>query len=149
MKQWYTVKVKYTKQEDDGKIKNITEPYLISAVSFTDAEAIIHEEVGQVVRGDFSVKSMTITDYHDVFRYDDSEVWNKCQVTFEDQDLDSEKTVKTKQNFLVAANNVKEAYDRIDERLKNSMATYETPSISKTTIVDVISSPDKETVDNG
>ena len=38
MNNWFTVKVKYTKQLDDGQFKRVTEPYLLAAMTFTDAD---------------------------------------------------------------------------------------------------------------
>lgn len=137
MKQWYTVKVKYTKEFEDGTLKRTTEPYLISAVSFTDAETTIHKEVGELIRGEFMVTSIAVTEFADVFHYDDAEVWYKCKVSYNSEDADTGKEKKVANNFLVSAHNVKEAYDRIDESLKGLMITYETPIISKTQIVEV------------
>ncbi len=51
MNSWYTIKVKFTKEFQDGTLKRVTEPYLINSMSFTDAEARIYKEVGEFVRG--------------------------------------------------------------------------------------------------
>lgn len=45
MSNWFTVKVKYTKQLDNGKLKRVTEPYLVDAATFTDAEKRIQYEI--------------------------------------------------------------------------------------------------------
>ena len=145
MKQWYTVKVKYTKEFEDGTLKRVTEPYLISAVSFTDAETIIHKEVGETVRGEFMVTSIAVTEFADIFHYDDAEVWYKCKVSYKSEDADTGKEKKVVNNFLVSAHNVKEAYERVDERLKDMMITYETPIVAETQIVEVFQ--EKENLD--
>ena len=46
MNSWFKVKVKYTKQLESGSFKRVSEPYLLSATTFTDAEARIYEELG-------------------------------------------------------------------------------------------------------
>jgi hypothetical protein len=46
MNSWFTVKVKYTRQLENGTFKRVSEPYLLAAMSFTDAEARIYEELG-------------------------------------------------------------------------------------------------------
>ncbi|HRP53378.1 MAG TPA: DUF4494 family protein, partial [Fluviicola sp.] len=46
MNNWFTTKVKYTKQLEDGSFKRVSEPYLVAAMTFTDAEARIYEELG-------------------------------------------------------------------------------------------------------
>ena len=137
MENWYTVKVKYNKEYRDGTIKRTTEPYLINAESFTDAEARIFREVGETVRGEFIVTSIARTDLNEIFYYDDAEVWFKAKVAYISEDADTGKEKKINQNFLVSAKNVKEAYVRIEESLKGMMSTYNIPAISETQIQDV------------
>ena len=88
------VKVKYTKQFTDGTLKRVTEPYLVNSISFTDAEARIHQEVGEFVRGEFMVTSISKTDFADIFHYDDAEVWYKCKVAYVSEDAESGKEKK-------------------------------------------------------
>jgi hypothetical protein len=137
MNSWHTVKVKYTKQLTDGTLKRVTEPYLINSISFYDAEARIHQEVGEFVKGEFMVTSIAKTDFADIFQYDDAEDWYKCKVASVTEDLDSGKEKKINSNFLVSAHNIKEAYERIEESLKGLMMTYEISVIQKTPIVEI------------
>lgn len=137
MNSWHTVKVKYTKQFTDGTLKRVTEPYLVNSISFTDAEARIHQEVGEFVRGEFMVTSISKTDFADIFHYDDAEVWYKCKVAYVSEDVDSGKEKKINNNFLVSAHNVKEAYDRIEESLKGLMVSYEISVIQVTPILEI------------
>ena len=61
------MKVKYTKQLENGAFKRVTEPYLVAGFSFTDAEASIYENLGNVIRGEFMVTDIKRVDYHDIF----------------------------------------------------------------------------------
>jgi hypothetical protein len=137
MNSWHTVKVKYTKQFTDGTLKRVTEPYLVNSISFTDAEARIHQEVGEFVRGEFMVTSISKTDFADIFHYDDAEVWYKCKVAYVSEDADSGKEKKINNNFLVTAHNIKEAYDRIEESLKGLMVSYEISVIQVTPLLEI------------
>ena len=137
MNNWFTVKVKYTKQLDNGAFKRVSEPYLLAAMTFTDAEARIYEELGSVIRGEFNVTGIAPTTIHDIFAYDDADVWYKCKVTYENFDADSEKGKKVAQNFLVSANSVKQAYERIVESLKGLMVDFQIPSIMVSPIVEI------------
>lgn len=137
MNNWFTVKVKYTKQLDNGALKRISEPYLLAAMTFTDAEARIYEELGSVIRGEFNVVGIARTEIHDIFAYDDADVWYKCKVRYESVDADTEKARKVNQNFLVSANSVKEAYERIVESLDTLMVDFEIPSIIVSPIVEI------------
>ena len=137
MNNWFTVKVKYTKQLDNGALKRVSEPYLLAAMTFTDAEARIYEELGQIIRGEFNVVGISRTEIHDIFAYDDADVWYKCKVRYESMDADTEKAKKVNQNFLVSADSVKQAYERIQESLSTLMVDFEIPSIIVSPIVEI------------
>lgn len=137
MNNWFTVKVKYTKQLDNGALKRVSEPYLLAAMTFTDAEARIYEELGAVIRGEFTVTGIARTEIHDIFAYDDEDVWYKCKVTYENMDGDDGKAKKVAQNFLVSAASVKQAYDRIKESLHGLMVDFQIPSIIVSPIVEI------------
>jgi hypothetical protein len=128
MNNWFTVKVKYTKQLENGSFKRVTEPYLLAAMTFTDAEARIYEELGQIIRGEFNVVGIMRTEIHDIFYYEDADVWYKIKLS-----------------FLVTAHSVKEAYDRISESLSTLMVDFEIPMITVSPIVEVF--PYQENLD--
>lgn len=139
MNNWFTVKVKYTKQLENGAFKRVSEPYLLAAMTFTDAEARIYEELGSVIRGEFVVTNIARTDFHDIFHYEDSDLWFKCKITYESQDADAEgeKKKKVAQNFLISAHSVKEAYERLQESLSTLMVDFQIPSIIASPIIDI------------
>lgn len=140
MNSWFTVKVKYTKQLDDGTFKRVSEPYLIAAMTFTDAEARIYEELGSLIRGEFMVTGISRTDFHDIFHYEDADIWYKCKITYEaggDGGEEGAKAKKVSQNFLVTAHSVKDAFERLKESLGGMMIDYVIPSITISPIVDV------------
>ncbi len=137
MNSWFTVKVKYTKQLENGSFKRVSEPYLLAAMTFTDAEARIYEELGTTIRGEFQVTGIARTDLHDIFKYDDTETWFKCKVTYDRMDEEGEKAKTVSQNFLVSATTVKEAYDRTVESLATLMIDFNIASIVSSPIVEV------------
>jgi hypothetical protein len=137
MNNWFTVKVKYTKQLENGAFKRVSEPYLLAAMTFTDAEARIYEELGAIIRGEFTVTNIARTDYHDIFQYEDSDTWYKCKISFESATEDSDKAKKVSQNFLVGAHSVKEAFERMHESLSTMLVDFLIPSIIVSPIVDI------------
>lgn len=136
MNNLFTVKVRYTKQLENGSFKRVTEPYVLAAHTFSDAEARIYEELGSIIRGEFSVVSITRTEIHDIFGYDDADVFYKAVISFDSYDEDSEKKKKQKNTFLVTATSVKEANDRIKESLSGWLADYTIDAVSVTPIVE-------------
>ena len=137
MNSWFTVKVKYIKQFENGALKSVSEPYLLAAMSFTDAEARIYEELGSVIRGEFTVTNIARTDYHDIFKYDDTDIWFKCKITYESQDAEGDKAKKIAQNFLVSADTVAQAYERMKESLSTLMVDFVIPSIIISPIIEI------------
>lgn len=145
MNSWFTVKVRYTKQLENGCFKRVSEPYLVAAMTFTDAEARIFEELASSIRGEFTVINIARTDFHDIFQYEDSDTWYKCKISFEGASEDSDKPKKVSQNFLIGASSVKEATERLTESLSTLMVNFNVTSVNVTGIVDIF--PFNETAD--
>lgn len=150
MSNWFTVKVKYTKQLEDGTFKRVSEPYLVNAMTFTDAETRIYEQLGNLIRGEFLVTGIARADFHDIFYYPDSEIWFKVKIKFESGGEDSGKTKKVSQNFLICAKSVKEANERIRESLTGMLIDYSITSVILSAIVDIFPFKDEseETEEN-
>ncbi|UJP63299.1 DUF4494 domain-containing protein [Mongoliitalea daihaiensis] len=137
MRIWFLCKVKYAKENEQGLLKNVSEQYLVDAVSFTEAEARIYDMLGSTIRGDFQVTNISKSNFVDVFPYDDIDVWHKCKITYVVADADSGKEKKVNQYMLVTAHDVKEAYERIHESLSNMLVTFRVPDITESPIVEV------------
>ena len=50
---WFEGKVKYMRVDEDGRKRKVMEMYLVDAMSYTEAEARIIEEMELVVRGEY------------------------------------------------------------------------------------------------
>lgn len=137
MNNWFEVKAKYTKQLEDGRLKRVTEPFLFDCMSFTEAESRAYEVVGQNVKGEFLITAIKRENFQDIFEYEDSGDWYKCVVEYTTFDGDSGKEKKVKHNFLLTANSVKEAADRLSESLSDMMGSFEIVSTALTPIVEV------------
>ena len=49
---WFEIKIRYAKTQEDGTLKNVTEHYVVDALSFTEAEGAIMEEMKAFISGD-------------------------------------------------------------------------------------------------
>jgi hypothetical protein len=137
MRTWFLCRVKYAKENEQGLLKNVSEQYLVDAVSFTEAEARIYDMLGSTIRGDFQVTNISKSNFVDVFPYDDIDIWHKCKITYVVADADSGKEKKVTQYMLVTAHDVKEAYERIHESLNNMLVTFRVPDVTESPIVEV------------
>jgi hypothetical protein len=137
MRTWFLCKVKYAKENEQGLLKNISEQYLVDAVSFTEAEAILYDRLASQIRGDFQVTGISKSNIVDVFFYEDADIWHKCKISYMVADGESGKEKKVTQYMIVTANDVKEAYDRIQESLGNMLVSFRVPDIVESAIVEV------------
>ena len=110
---------------------------MLAAMTFTDAEARIYEELGSTIRGEFVVTGIARTDIHDIFAYDDADTWYKCKVSYDKIDDEADKKKTITQNFLVSATNVKDSFDRIVESLSTLMIDFQITSIIASPIVEI------------
>jgi hypothetical protein len=138
MNKWYVVRVKFTKQLDNGAFKRVTEPYLVSAMSFTDAEARIYEELGEIIRGEFSIVGVTPKNYEDIFSYEtQNEYWWEVAVKMQDANLDSDKIKMITNTYLVNGTTLPEALNNITESLNGTVSDMTIVGIKSSPIVDI------------
>ena len=137
MQTWFSCKVKYQKIDEHGKQVRASETYLVEAINFTEAETRIYEIMEQYGSGDIVVAGISKTNFSEIVNYEDGQYWYKAKVTWEDFDEKSAKVSKVTNHFLVAANSVKQTFDRVEENLESLMVPFEIPSISLSSILDV------------
>ena len=137
---WFTCKISYEKTLENGMNKKVTEPYLVDAISFTEAEARIIEEMTPYASGEFTVSAVAKANYSELFFAEDdinASYWYKVKLAFIvlDEKTGSEK--KTFTNVLVQATDLRDAVKRLDAGMKGSMADYIIVSVAETPIMDV------------
>lgn len=136
MAQWIEVKVRYEKMTDSGKTVKVTDPYLVDALSCTEAEARVVEEVTPFISGEYNVLAVNKTKISEVF-WSDGDKFYKVKVNFITID---EKTAveKKKASFiLVQADNFADALKNFNEGMRGSMADFEIEAITETKLVEV------------
>lgn len=146
MNVWYQVKIKHTKQLDNGSFKRVTDTYLVSALNFTEAETKTYEELGSVIRGEFTIVGVTPKNYEDVFSYETAdEYWWEVQVKMQDANLDSDKIKMVTNTYLVSAETLPDAVDNITESLNGSVMDMTIVGVKSSPIVDIF--PYKESTE--
>ena len=81
MAQWIEVKVRYDKMTESGKTVKVTDPYLVDAVSCTEAEARVVEEISSFV-SDFNVLNVGKTKISEIFWDETGDRFYKVKVNF-------------------------------------------------------------------
>ncbi len=137
MANWFECKVKYDKLQENGAAKKVSEPYLVDALSFTEAEARITEEQRPFISGEFSVDAVKRTRISEIFFNEGADRWYLVKVAFITID---EKTATEKRSIsqiLVQASNFKDALDNFIKGMEGTLADYEVVSIAETPLMDV------------
>ena len=137
MLNWFECKIKYEKTVEEGKVVKVSESYLVDALSFTEAEARINEEMKPFISGEFIVSNIRRARINELFANENGDKWYRCKVFF--VSLDEEKGIekRTATTMMVQASDLKEAWDGLKEGMKGSMADYQVAAIAETTIMDV------------
>lgn len=136
MAQWIEVKVRYDKMTDSGKTVKVTDPYLVDAVSCTEAEARVVEEMTSFVN-DFNVLNVGKTKISEIFWDETGDRFYKVKVNFITIDEKSGVEKRKASFILVQASTFTDALANFNKGMKGTMADYEIEAITETKIVDV------------
>jgi small-conductance mechanosensitive channel len=132
---------------ENGVLKKVTEPYLVDALSFTEAEARIIEEIKPYISGEFTIADIKRARINELFFNELGDRYYRIKVYFITLDEKSGAEKKTAVQMLTQASDIKEAIAVLEEGMKGSMADYTIASVVETMIMDVFPfSADTKTV---
>ena len=136
---WFECKIRYEKVMEDGLPKKINGVYVVDALSFSEAEERIIEEMSSYISGEIEIVDVKIAPYREVFFADDNlaDQWFKAKLSFITIDERTNKEKRTSTMYLVNAGNISSAINNIDKVMSGTMIDYVTTSISATKIFDV------------
>lgn len=135
---YYETKVRYDKiDERSGKEKRVTTPYIVDAVSFTEAEERIHKELSDYISGEFDVTHISRTKIQEIHEFDADGWWFLCKIAIVDADEKTGKEKASNMEILVNAENMTEAKERVDEVMKTCIVPWSIKNIKETSIEEV------------
>lgn len=137
--EWYECSARYEKTLEIGMTKFVSEPYLVEACSFTEAEKRFIEEITPFMSGDFEVKAVKKCRITEMFPTNDGKAdrWYKAKLSFITLDEKNGVEKRTTHFMMVQASDFRDALKQLDEGMKGTMADYEITSITETKIMDV------------
>ena len=123
--------------QENGAVKKVNEPYLVDALSFTEAESRIIEEMKPFISGDFSISAVKKTKISEIFFDESGDKY--YMVKFNIITLDEKSGVEKKSAVftLVQAADFDSALVNFREGMNGTLSDYEVASISETQIMDV------------
>lgn len=148
---WFICKIRYEKVMEDGLQKTVTEIYVVDALSFTEAEARITEEMSSYINGEFEVQEIDRAVFKEIFFSDEdmADKWYKAKLQFIAIDEKTEKEKRTNVYYLVQAGSFEGARKNIDEVMGGTMIDYVISSVSETKTMDVFEYSAKKKKEDG
>ena len=138
MSQWFETKMKYDKTMlDNGAIKSVTEPYLVDALSFTEAEARITKEMEPFVSGELTVTAVRKVRFEDVLYHEGGDRWYKVKINMITIDEKTGAEKRSASFSLVQASEFKLALDYFLEAMKSVLFDFEIVNITEMAYIDV------------
>ncbi|MDB4297584.1 DUF4494 domain-containing protein [Flavobacteriaceae bacterium] len=134
---WYEVKVKYSKIDDNEKVKTFNQPYLFDALTFTEAEARANEEMAKYLSEGFMITNIKVANFSELFPSEHGDRWFKCKVSLVTLDEDKGLERRTNTYVLVQANDVKDAYEYLTEQFSDTVSDFSIPAIQESPIIDI------------
>lgn len=134
---WFECKVRYDKMQENGAVKKVNEPYMVDALTFTEAEARIIKEITPFISGDFSISAVKKTKIAEIFFDESGDKYYTVKYNIVTLD---EKTSAEKKSSVLAlqqAADFDEALANFRENMKETIMDYEIASITETQIMDV------------
>lgn len=135
---WFEATVRYDKMHGDGTIKKACEKFLIDAVSYTEAEKRITEEMAPFISGEFSV-DIAKRKYSEVVTTDTlgADTFYRCKTMF--ATIDEKTGVEKFTTFisLIQAKDFDDAVVRLKATFAKSVVDYIIAGVAKTEIAEV------------
>lgn len=136
---WFKTKVKYQKTMEDGLGKVVSEAYVVDALSFTEAESAIIDEMSAYVSGELKVSNLGKASYNEILfsDVDDDDKFYTCKLQFITIDEKSNKEKRSNVTYLVQAKSLARALRYVDEVMGKTMIDYDIVGLNETKIFDV------------
>lgn len=136
MNTWFSCKISYLKQAENGSIFKKSEQYMLNALSFTEAEARLQGILEEYIP-EYDLSTCAKSNINDIVIDESKDFFFKVKVTYVSADADSGKEKKINENYLVQADSTKGALEKVEERMVGTVMAWEIASISKTLVIDV------------
>lgn len=137
--EWFECKVRYDKTMENGLSKQVTETYLVDALSFTEAERRFIEEIEPFMGGEFTVTDIRRTKITELFESNDglADRWFKCKVAFITLDEKTGAEKRANQMMMVQAIDLRNAVKALDKAMEGTLGDYVIVSVAESPVMDV------------
>ena len=134
---WFECKIRYDRMQENGMVKKVNEPYLVDALSFTEAESRIIEEMKPFISGDFSISAVKKTKISEIFFDETGDKYYMVKYNIITLDEKSGVEERVAVFTLVQAADFDTALVNFRDGMKGTLADFEIASIAETPLMDV------------
>ena len=137
MQYWHECRIKYERQDEEGKTKKVSEAYLVDAMTYTEVETRILKEQGSNMSGEYAISNIKRVRPAEVVEDPlcEDDPWYTVKYTM--ILLDEASGREKKRNFfaLVQADSCEKALKRFDEYMHGSVADYDITAVTRSSVV--------------
>ena len=136
---FFTCKIRYEKVLENGMNSKVTEPYIVDALSYTEAESRIIEEMTPFISGEFTIADIKRAHYAEIVTSEDpaADRYYEAKVDFITLDEKSGAEKKVRARYLIQASDLRDAIKKLDASMKGTLADYQIAAVLETPIMDV------------
>ena len=140
---WFECKVRYEKMMEDGMPKKVVELYTVDALSFSEAEERIMEEMSSYVSGEIEIADLKIAPYKEIFR----KQFEKEADRMLSEVYDAEHMGASEKNFMASSQKVFAELMEVQQKLSGEAnISNEKGQLIATQIIDKITEKKKKAV---
>ncbi len=140
MNQWFECKVRCEKTQEDGSVRRVVEPYLVEALTYTEAEARFTAELQTIaLGGEAEILDIKKARISELFESNDGndDRWFRAKLAFITLDEKTGQEKRSVQTLMVQAQDLRIAVKNIDNAMRGTMGDYVITNVSETNILDV------------
>jgi len=141
MRHYIETKVSYDKTLENGVVKQVSEQYLVDAMTFAEAEARITEQLRPYMSGDFAVSAVRKSGIAEVWHNTQGKCvddrWFKVKMAFYTLNEKTMQEKRTNSHYLVKADTVDEAIAATKRMMNGTVSNCEIVAVAESAIVDV------------
>lgn len=134
---WHQVKARLYRVQENGVVKKVVEQYLVRADTFGMAELAVQKAIAPSASGEFDITAVSRKSYADIVGEMGSEYgkWHRCKVNKIDLDRNGDPKRFATDYYLVNADSLTAASERMDMHMDGSLVDYEIEKIGETKIL--------------
>lgn len=134
MKSIFLVDVRYDAVGPEGERGVVSEQHMVDALSHTEAEQRIIEEMKPFIAGEFVVVNIKRGRISEIFQGESGDKWFRYKVNFVTFDEEKGAEKRSAVTMMVQSENIEESINTLKKGMSGTMADWEIAQVTETKI---------------